>query len=226
MRFPSPLGARAALVLCLLAGVASGSTARAQSSAPEDAAQTTRDAEARSLFEAGRTAFAAGRFEAALERFREAYELSGRPGLLFNIGSAADRLRRDAEALQAFRAYLDAVPDAANRAEFEARIRVLEEAAAEDASRGEPGAPSPEDTARAAQAPPPDAALGLGATGSELERDSAGGGSVLEEWWFWTIVVVVGAGVGIGVGVAMADPGTQGPLPGTGGAIAIALGGR
>lgn len=183
--------------------------------AQDGTAQSGLDAEARSLFEAGRTAFAAGRFEAALARFQEAYELSQRPALLYNIGTAADRLRRDAQALEAFRAYLAAVPDAANRDEVESRIRVLEEAVAEDEARA---VPAPEEVTAA---PEPVVAA------PESEPSDAGeGGSVLEEWWFWTIVgvVVVGAGVGIGVGVASADPGTQAPLPGTGGVVFGALG--
>jgi len=56
------------------------------------------------------------------------FELSQRPGLLHNIGTTADRLRRDDEALEAFRAYLEAVPDAPYRASVEARITVLQRA--------------------------------------------------------------------------------------------------
>lgn len=175
------------------------------------------DEEARSLFAAGRTAFEAGRFESALERFREAYELSGRAALLYNIGTAADRLRRDAEALEAFRAYVAAEPDASNRGEVEARIAVLERAvaAAEPAPAQDVAAPEPEPIALAQPV-------------SEDDRAASGsGGSIAEEWWFWTLigVVVIGAGVGIGVGVAVSSGDTvQAPLPGTTGSVAIALG--
>jgi len=86
-----------------------------------------RDTEARRLFEAGESAFSDGRYEDALERFRDAHELSHRPRLLYNIATAAERLRRDREALEAYEAYLAALPDAHNRREVEARIRILQE---------------------------------------------------------------------------------------------------
>jgi tetratricopeptide (TPR) repeat protein len=206
------------LLVIALASAAPALGSATPAHAQDGASQSALDSEARSLFEAGRTAFEAGRFEAALERFREAYELSGRPALLYNVGTAADRLRRDAEALEAFRGYVAAVPDAPNRDEVEARIRVLEAAVAEDAARAarEQAPPTPEEVAVASEP----------STELASPEASPGGGSVLEEWWFWTIVgvVVVGAGVGIGVGVASADAGTQAPLPGTGGVVFSALG--
>lgn len=159
------------------------------------------DEEARAVFQRGREAYARGEYEPALAAFRQAYELSGRAELQFNIGQAADRLRHDREARDAFEAYLRALPDAANRVEVEARLRVLrEEIARDDALRAQ---------AAASGAPPP--------------HES----SVVDEWWFWTIVgvAVVGAGVGIGFAVgsreelAAPTPGDVGP-----GGVVIALG--
>lgn len=96
--------------------------------AQEDTAQTQ---QARGLFEAGRAAFEAANYEAALRHFREAYELSRRYQLLYNIGVSADRLRRDAEALEAFERFLSEAPqDAAQRPDAEVRVRVLREAVA------------------------------------------------------------------------------------------------
>lgn len=83
--------------------------------------------EAQALFEAGRTAFSAGRYENALETFRRAYELAPLPELMFNIATAADRLRYDAEALEAFETYLELAPDASNRLEVEGRVVALRE---------------------------------------------------------------------------------------------------
>jgi len=91
-------------------------------------AEESYDDEARGLFLAGRAAFDAGRFEEALTHFERAYDLSQRPGLLFNIGHTAERLRRDDRAIEAFTAYLEAVPNADNRTAIEARLRLLEEA--------------------------------------------------------------------------------------------------
>jgi tetratricopeptide (TPR) repeat protein len=95
------------------------------------AAAQTREQQARSHFEAGRTAYEAGRFEEALEQFRAAYEAAPRPLLLYNVGQAADRLRRDDEALEAFDAFLAAVgPNDPNYAPIEARVRAIRAARA------------------------------------------------------------------------------------------------
>lgn len=118
---------------------ASPPAAHAQAT-PEDTSEpdtTSRDREARAIYEAAVVAFDEGRFEDALRLFRRAYELSERAELLFNVGTAADRLRYNEEALEAFEAYLAARPDADNRANVEARIAVLRRAIA-DAARPTP----------------------------------------------------------------------------------------
>ena len=125
--------------------------------APEPAAH---DEEARALFAAGRAAFAEGRYDEALTRFVRAHELSGRPQLLYNIGVSADRLRRDEDALRAFRAYVEAVPEADNHAEIVARIAILERELAARTSASTPTSAVPAATARARlarRAPLPDA---------------------------------------------------------------------
>ncbi len=94
------------------------------------------DHEAHGLFDAGAAAFQSGRYDDALGYFQRAYELSHRAQLLFNIGQAADRARHDEVALRAFREYLAAEPDVANRAEIEGRIRVLEQAVAQAHASG------------------------------------------------------------------------------------------
>lgn len=111
------------------------------------------DAEARALFEAGNTAFNDTRYADALTHFRRAYELSERPELLYNVGVAADRLRRDAEALDAFEAFLAAVPDHPRRRDVEARVRILREsvARAEAAPEESAGDEEPDLT----ESPPP-----------------------------------------------------------------------
>lgn len=72
-------------------------------SAPESAAA---DARAHALFRDGDAAYAEGRYEEAHAAFQEAYELSGRPQLLFNISNALERLGRYAEASEALERYL------------------------------------------------------------------------------------------------------------------------
>lgn len=73
----------------------------------------------------GRAAFDAGRYEDALRLFEAAYELSPRPEMLYNIGTTADRLRRNERALEAFEQYLEELPDSDLRGPVESRARVL-----------------------------------------------------------------------------------------------------
>jgi tetratricopeptide (TPR) repeat protein len=97
-------------------------------------AQASTDDEARGLYAAGTAAFTAGRYEEALGYFQHAYDLSHRAAMLYNIGQAADRARRDQVALDAFERYLAGVPEISNRAEIEGRVRVLRAALAERAA--------------------------------------------------------------------------------------------
>lgn len=97
------------------------------------------DDEARGLYLAGAAAYEAGRFEESLAYFQRSYELSPHPELLYNIGQAADRARQDAIALDALRRYLAAMPELADRAVLEGRIRVLEAAVARGTAAAPPG---------------------------------------------------------------------------------------
>ncbi len=185
----------------------------ANHAAPTDAeagerseARNLRDQEARQLFEAGRIAFSDGRFEDALGSFQRSYELSGRPRLLFNIGASLDRLKRDREALDYFENYLEKVPDADNRREVEGRVRVLQEAVAQE-------------EAREAKQRKRDAALAQATKPQEKPRDG-----VHRTWWFWT---TLGAAVAGGVVLAIlltADGGTEDPLLGNTGQVSFTLG--
>jgi tetratricopeptide (TPR) repeat protein len=136
-----------------------------------------RELEARQYFELGRLAFIDGRFEEALQAFERSYELSQRALLLFNIGSAHDRLRHEREALQAFERYLEAEPDAENRGEVEGRIAFLRRsiARADELERQRLEAEAEVERAR-------------------LEDEEEG---VAETWWFWTIIGAAVAGVGV-----------------------------
>lgn len=136
-------------VLVVLVGVGVGIGPRAHAQTASVGAQSgegASDAEARSLFEAGRSAFAAGDYALARDRFREAHALSGRDRMLYNIGSAEDRLRNDAAALDAFERYLATTPDAENADEVRGRILALRAAIAErerDVVPEQPTTPAP-----------------------------------------------------------------------------------
>lgn len=64
------------------------------------------ESHAKELFAKGDAAYAEGRYEEALAAFQEAYVLSGRPQLLFNVSNALERLGRYADAVDALEKYL------------------------------------------------------------------------------------------------------------------------
>jgi tetratricopeptide (TPR) repeat protein len=64
------------------------------------------DQRARELFQKGDVAYSEGRYEEAREAFQEAYDLSGRAQLLFNVSNALERLGRYQEAVDALDKYL------------------------------------------------------------------------------------------------------------------------
>ena len=111
------------------------------------------DRQARTLFEQGRAAYDEGRYRDSWDYFRQAYLLSKRPELLYNVGQSADRLRKDREALEAFRMYLAQVPKAENRREVENRVRALEQRMAEAPPMETAPPPAGADPAYAAPAP-------------------------------------------------------------------------
>lgn len=147
-------GSRAILYAMLLhASIAT--TARADEPPDTTPAEDEEISEARALFMAGRVAFEEGRFDAALAHFKASYELSGRAGLLYNIGQCHDRLRKDREAIAAFEQYLIADPEAENRAAVEARLQTLrasldKTARPSEADEGKQERPPSEQPARSA----------------------------------------------------------------------------
>ena len=101
---------------------------------PSALAQTSKkeaDARARELYEQGDAAYAEARYEQALDAFREAYELSKRPGLLYNMGNAYERLGRPAEAADALEKYLPHAKKS-EKAVIEKRVENLRKRAEEE----------------------------------------------------------------------------------------------
>lgn len=120
------------LVLVTALAAVGPNRAHAQDAAADTVVPTTAPAPevervARELFEQGRDAYANGQFAEARELFQHSYDLSGRAGLLYNIAQASERMRDDQHALELYRAYLEAVPDASERDFVQARIVFLEE---------------------------------------------------------------------------------------------------
>ena len=166
------------------------------------------DREARKLFEAGQLAFAEGRYERALKYFEESHALSQRHILLYNIGTARDRLGQSQSAIDAYREYLSKVPAAKNQMDVMERIHVLEIAVADEALRRP--VMTPNEAARTDLARHDDGGLTLANGNSQSERTP-----VYKKWWLWTsigVVVVAGVTVGIVAAAQKGDGGTRDPL--------------
>ena len=71
-----------------------------------DSAGDEGDKRARELYIRGDKAYAEGDYEAALAAFEEAYELSGRHALLYNMANAHERLGEYDKALEKLRKFL------------------------------------------------------------------------------------------------------------------------
>jgi tetratricopeptide (TPR) repeat protein len=85
-------------------------------------------AEAKTLYEQGLSHYNLGEFDQAIAAFRKSYALTQAPGLLFNIAQAF-RLEKDYEqATYFYTTYLRLQPDAANRADVEARLAEMQQA--------------------------------------------------------------------------------------------------
>ncbi len=93
-------------------------------------AQEGNDERARELYENGAILYDEGRYEDAVIAFEEAYRLSGRPALLFNIANALERCGRWGEALDVLSRYR-AYAAAEERETLDRRITNLERRIAE-----------------------------------------------------------------------------------------------
>ena len=185
---------------------------------------------ARGLYQAGKAAYEAGRYEQALGYFEQAYEQSKRPRMLYNIGQAADRLRRDERALEAFREFLRVLPDDPVREEVEMRIAALERAVAErkQAEQATPAVPLVSPAAAAETLAPTSSAEAVDSAFDERSIDSgeAPDGGVLSKWWFWGSIGVVLAGGATVLVLVLAhdEPKPQQPVIGDVGGVVQTLG--
>ncbi|HZS37375.1 MAG TPA: hypothetical protein VFF06_11145 [Polyangia bacterium] len=84
------------------------------------------EAEARDLYQKAIAHYDLAEYDRAIDEFKQAYELTNRPELLFNLAQA-HRAKKDwANALHFYRTYLSRKPQAANRADVEAFIAEAE----------------------------------------------------------------------------------------------------
>ena len=100
-----------AAVLTLSAGVARGDD----------------QATARDHYIKGTRAYELGLYAEAIAEYMAAYKTKDDPALLFNLGQAHRLAGHAAEALRFYKTYLSKMPEAANRADVESKIRELKE---------------------------------------------------------------------------------------------------
>jgi tetratricopeptide (TPR) repeat protein len=80
----------------------------------------------REAFEKGRVFYDSGAFDQAAASFEEAYRLTGRDALLYNIYLAYRDANQPAKAAEALRGFLAKVPNIENRAQLESRLAALD----------------------------------------------------------------------------------------------------
>lgn len=106
----------------VLAGLLTGSL-----SAAAQITTTSDEKAAREAFERGRVYYDGGEFDQAAVAFEEAYRLSGRDALLYNLYLAYRDANQQQQAADALRKYLAKVPNVENRSQLEARLHALDQ---------------------------------------------------------------------------------------------------
>ncbi len=119
--------------LSLAAIVPSAYAEEPQTTSPEQAVDDD-DARAREHYRRGERYYAEGDYEGAIAEFQKAYDLSGRPKLLFNLANAHERLANYEEAIELLKSYAKTVPSYEHDA-ITRRIRNIEKRADEKAQR-------------------------------------------------------------------------------------------
>jgi tetratricopeptide (TPR) repeat protein len=81
---------------------------------------------AKAHYKTGELYYARGRFPDAAREFEEAYRLSHRSDLLYNMGKSYDGVGDYAKALAAYRRWLAEVPNGADRGDVTSRVSAME----------------------------------------------------------------------------------------------------
>ena len=81
---------------------------------------------AESHYQRGMKAYTLGKFPEAIEEFEKAYELRSEPIFLYNIAQSHRQNNSPQRAIFFYRRYLEAEPQAKNRADIEQRIQDLQ----------------------------------------------------------------------------------------------------
>jgi tetratricopeptide (TPR) repeat protein len=173
---------------------ATGQATPAPAQATPPAATGTEN-QAREAFERGRIHYDNGDFARAAAAFEEAYKLSGREGLLYNLYLAYRDANQQEKAAEALRNYLAKVEVIENRAQLESRLKALEAGIAQrraDEAR-EAEEQKRNDQLRAQQEKE------LAAQKAAAQSAPAAAPSEDKKWWL-TPVIVMAAGGALMVG--------------------------
>jgi hypothetical protein len=206
-------------------------------------AHADRKEDGRAAADRGDRAFRKGSYADALAEYQASWDRYPRPFLLFRLAECHRNLGHDAEALAAYRSYLDKVRRGSDRRKAEQHAAELEQKVA--AAKVPEPAPPPVPVVQSSdvEAPPQDSQQ-IAAQERERERRrkhakhepkparasvaSASSGPkppLYKRWWLWTAVgggvaIAVGLGVGLGLGLNYFD--SELP-PGGPGASALSL---
>ena len=180
---------------------------------------------ARDHYIKGTRAYELGLYDEAIAEYMAAYKSKDDPALLFNLGQAHRLAGHAAEALRFYKTYLSKLPEAANRADVESKLRELKDLVdkqrqAQAEPPAVPGASNPASSGTVAPGPPAVAPVptDVGVGGNQaasavveeapLERVSLGRGKKLAG-----IVTAAGGlalvGTGIAFGVLAKQAGDQ-----------------
>ncbi len=171
------------LALSLAAMPAVPSRAMAQDSADQDSADT--ESQAREAFSRGRVHYDNGEFSQAADAFEQAYRLSGRDVLLYNLYLARRDANQVVQAAEALRGYLEKVEVIENRPQLEARLKALDTGIAERKA------------AEAQRAQQPQTASGPAPDPQTPAQEAAAKSS--ERWWLMPVAIAgVGAVMAVG----------------------------
>lgn len=163
--------------------------------APAQADDAALEAKARALYRSATAHFEAGRYVEAQADFSAGYELSRKPGFLWNMAESARLAGRGDRSLELYRQYVSAAEPSAQRTEAQSRIRELEarrtpvDAAAAKVAAPSPPLPSPragEDVALANRHTGPSNNVAVFAplpNGNEPRNEGAK--PITTKWWFW-----------------------------------------
>lgn len=174
---------RAGCLLGLMCGLWPASGVLAQAAGTETAAPgEDQDALARRIFALGSRAYEEENFPEAANYFEQAFELSGRAELMYNIGIARERDGQREEAVSWFERYLNELPTGVRVDEVRVRLSVLRQALEEERAANV----APESVARSSTE---------GSTTESVATENAsGGGSTIPGW------AMVGTGGALVVG--------------------------